>query len=73
MYKWKLDFILKSGKELTAFYENDKDGSLNVGKELLEGEDDVIIGSLNDRNKTQQIFIRRGDIASMAVSIGQNR
>ena len=70
MYKWKIDLILKSGKELTAFYENDKDGSLNVGKELLEGEDNLIIGSLNNKNKTEQIFIRRSEIASMTVSMG---
>ena len=70
MYKWKIDLILKSGKELTVFYENDQDGSLNVGKELLEGEDNLSIGCLNNKNKTAQIFIKRSEIASMTVSMG---
>ena len=70
MYKWKIEFILKSGKELTAFYENDKDGSFEVGKELLYGKDNEVIGCLNDENKTKQIFIKQSEIASMTVSIG---
>lgn len=69
MYKWKLDFILKSGKELTAFYENDKDGSFEVGKALLYGTDSGIIGCLNNENKTKHIFIKQSEIASMTVSM----
>lgn len=69
MYKWKIEFILKSGKELTAFYENDKDGSFEVGKELLNGKDNDIIGCFNDENKTKQFFIKRSEIASMIVSM----
>lgn len=69
MYKWKIEFILKSGKELTAFYENDKDSSFEVGKRLLYGNDNEIIGCLNDENKTKQIFVKRNEVASMMVSM----
>ena len=70
MYKWKIEVILKSGKELTAFYENDKDGSFEVGKALLSGNDNEIIACLNDENKTKQIFIKQREIAAMIVSMG---
>ena len=67
MYKWKLEFILKSGKEVTVYYECDKQHSNDVAAAILECRDNSFTG-FNDEVKTKNIFIKVGEIASVSIS-----
>lgn len=68
MYKWKIEIILNSGKEITVYYENKKNGLLDVGKEILEGNVKDIV-AFSDKDRMKQIFIKKEEIAYMAVSV----
>ena len=67
MYKWKIVMILKSGKEVLAYYKGDECNSVQVGDKLFAGEGNAIIG-LNNYNDTESIYILRSEIATMAIS-----
>ena len=67
MYGWKIELTLNSGKELTVYYEGYESNSLNVAKRLLEARDGDIM-AFGNKEKTKQFFVRRNEVASMAVS-----
>lgn len=68
MFKWKIEVILKSGKELTMCYEGDENSSMDIGKKLLEVDNVSSIMGLCNKEKTTQFFVKVGEIASMAIS-----
>ena len=70
MYKWKLKFILKSGKELTAYYNGTEASSFEViEKILLVGVgDNNTFNSFSNKDKTENIFVKIGEIASVSIS-----
>ena len=70
VYFWKIDIILNCGREITAIYEGEESNSLTVGKTLLEGDSNGII-TLGDSSHTSQYFIKRSEIAYMAISVKQ--
>lgn len=71
MYKWKIEFILRSGKELIAYYEGAESKSLDVAGKMLTGETNMLKG-LNSKDNTKHIFVRVGDIASASISAVSN-
>lgn len=69
MYKWKIEIILKSGKELTVYDENELVDSGKVAERFFAGRDDEVVGFAN-KDRTKNILVRRSEIASMAISVG---
>ena len=68
MYKWKIEFILKSGKELTAYYEGAENSSHAVANKILTGNKNTINGFGNEDN-TKNIFVKISEIASASISV----
>lgn len=67
MYKWKIEFILNSGKELTVYYEGTENNTMDVAKKMLAGDKNTL-NAFNNKDKTKHIFVRVGEIASASVS-----
>lgn len=67
MYRWKIEFILKSGKELTVYCECDIGNSGDVANEILHYKDNNFNG-FNNEDKTKNIFVKVGEIASVSIS-----
>lgn len=53
---------------MTCTYDGEEDNSLDVGKTLLQGGPNDII-ALGDGKRTTQYFIKKGEIACMAISV----
>ena len=68
IHKWNIDITLNCGKEMTCTYDGEEDTSLDVGKTLLQGGSNEII-ALGDGKRTTQYFIKKGEIACMAISV----
>lgn len=67
MYKWKIDIILKSGKELTVYHQGDQNNSHAVATALLTGRENTLNGFSN-KNGTENIFINISEIACASIS-----
>lgn len=67
MYKWKLEFVLKCGKELTVYYEGTENSSGAVATKMLTGNENTINGFGNE-DGTKNIFVKIGEIASASIS-----
>lgn len=67
MYKWKIEFILKSGKELTVYYAGNENNSGDVAKKMLAGSENTINGFYNE-DGTKNIFVKLGEIATASIS-----
>ena len=67
MYKWKLEFVLKSGKELVVYYEGTEHSSGAVATKMLTGNENTINGFGNE-DGTKNIFVKIGEIASASIS-----
>lgn len=69
MYKWKIEFILKSGKELTVYYKGSENTSGAVADKILTGNENALNG-FNNEDNTKNIFVKIGEIASASISVG---
>lgn len=67
MYKWKIEFILKSGKELTIYYKGYENNSTAVANKLLTGNENTINGFGNE-DGTKNIFVKIGEVAAASIS-----
>lgn len=67
MYKWKLEFVLKCGKELTVYYEGTENSSDAVAIKMLTGNENTINGFGNE-DGTKNIFVNISEIASASIS-----
>lgn len=67
MYKWKLEFILKSGKELTVYYKGYENNSTAVANKLLAGNENNMNG-FNNEDETKNVFVKIGEIAAASIS-----
>lgn len=67
MYKWKIEIILKSGKELTVYYEGTESNSYDVASKILVGDLNMMNG-FGNKNGTKNIYIRLGEIAYASIS-----
>lgn len=68
MYKWKIDIVLKSGKELTVYYKGKETNTTDVAKAVMTGNKDTMNG-FGNKDGTENIFVVVGEIASMSISI----
>lgn len=64
MYTWKIEIILKSGKELTIYYRGYENDSGKVANKMLTGN---MNGFTND-DGTKNVFVKIGEIASASIS-----
>lgn len=67
-YKWKIDIILKSGKELTVYYVSNKNNSTEVANRVIDGGAGVFNG-FNNIDKSTNILVKVGEIAAMSISL----
>lgn len=67
MYNWKLEFILKCGKELTVYYKGAETNSGDVAIKMITGNENMMNGFLNE-DGTKNIFVKIGEIASASIS-----
>ena len=67
MYRWKIEIILKSGKEITVYYRGYENESGKVANKMLTGNENTINGFIND-DGTKNIFVKIGEIASASIS-----
>ena len=66
--KWKIEVILKSGKELTMYYKGNEDSSDAVARKVLTGNDNTLNGFSNE-DDTKNVFVKLGEIASASISV----
>lgn len=68
MYRWKIELILKSGKELTVYYESKTaKNSRIVAEEIL---DNVFrYTNFNNEDDTKAILVRLDEIAAVTISV----
>lgn len=69
MYFWKFEIVLKSGKTIIGYDENDFDNSYSLATEYLKNGGNQFI-SLGNLNNTENIFVRVEDISVMTISVG---
>ena len=68
MNKWKIDIILKSGKELTVYYVGNENSSAEVANIVIGGNADTFNGFSNV-DKSTNILVKVGEIAAMSISL----
>lgn len=68
MYKWKIEIILKSGKEVTVYYRGDENNSNDVSNKVLTGPENSLNGFSNE-DRTKNVFVKLGEIAAASISI----
>lgn len=67
MYTWKIEIVLRSGKEITVYYKGDESSSLDVANKMLTGNENALNG-FSDKDHIKHIFVRIGEIASASIS-----
>lgn len=67
MYTWKIEIILKSGKELTLYYRGYENESNKVAYKMLTGNENIMNSFSND-DGTKNVFVKIGEIASASIS-----
>lgn len=67
LYKWKIEIILKSGKELVGYYKGEESDSKAVSDKFFVGNKNELIGFYNE-DETKNIVILRDEIAAMTIS-----
>jgi hypothetical protein len=70
MYLWKFEIILKSGKVVVGYDKNEYDNSCDVAQEFLGGPQNDVI-SLGNLQGTQNLLVRKNEIAAMVISAGE--
>lgn len=68
MYKWKIEIILKSGKELTVYYEGVETNSNDVANKMLVGDVYSLRGFMN-KDETKNVLVSVGEIAAASISV----
>lgn len=68
MYKWKLVFILNSGKVLEAMYKGEESYSSDVAEKVLSGDLNSFSGYAGE-DETHNLYVKTGDISALDISI----
>ena len=66
MYEWKIDIILKSGKELTVYYRGYENSSGKVAEKTLTGDLNSLNGFSN-KDRTKNILVKISEIAAASI------
>lgn len=67
MKKWKIEFILKSGKEVTVYYKGYESNSTDVANKMLTGNENTMNGFSNE-DGTKNVFVKIGEVATASIS-----
>lgn len=67
MKKWKIEFILKSGKEVTVYYKGYESNSTEVANKMLTGNENTMNGFSNE-DGTKNVFVKIGEVATASIS-----
>ena len=67
MYNWKIEIILKSGKDVTVYYKGSENNSTAVANKVLVGASNTLNGFSNEDN-TKNIFVNISEIAVASIS-----
>ena len=67
MNKWKIEFILKSGKEVTVYYKGYESNSTEVANKMLTGNENAMNGFSNE-DGTKNVFVKIGEVAAASIS-----
>ena len=67
MKKWKIEFILKSGKEVTVYYKGYESNSTDVANKMLTGNENTMNGFSNE-DDTKNVFVKIGEVATASIS-----
>lgn len=70
MYLWKIEIVLKSGKTVVGYDKNKYNSSADVAEEFMTGSQYDII-SLGNIQGTQNLLVRKSEIAAMTISVGE--
>ena len=68
MYKWKIELVFKSGKELTVYYKGYENNSNAVANKILTGNENTMNGFSNE-DETKNVFVKIGEIEYASISI----
>lgn len=69
-YKWRIDIVLKSGKEFKVAYEGNEDGSADVARNLFSNKRYSEVLSFRGTSEcNQHVFVIAGEIAAFAISV----
>lgn len=68
MYRWKIEIILNSGKELTVCYEDVEDNSDAVANKTLTGPPNNLYGFSNE-DGTKNVLVKLNEIAAASISV----
>lgn len=69
MYLWKIMLILNSGKEIHGYYESKHCNSSDTARELI-GCSDNVFNAITNKEKTEQILFKVGDVSVLSLSAG---
>lgn len=66
MYRWNVDIILKSGKQISVIYEGKEVNSGDVANKVMAGGTLSMYG-FYDHTKTHNILVLVGEIAALDI------
>ena len=67
MNAWKIEFILKSGKEVTVYYKGYESNSTEIANKMLTGNENTMNGFSNE-DGTKNVFVKIGEVATASIS-----
>lgn len=68
MYKWRIEFVLNSGKVLVGMLRGSEDNSNDVAKKILEGQPNEFIG-IAGIDETHNLLVKKGEIVAVDISV----
>jgi hypothetical protein len=68
VYLWKIEVMLKSGREIVGYDKNHFNNSIDLAKHIFSDDSSLI--SLGNNIGTKNLIIRVDEIASITISAG---
>ena len=70
MYRWRIDIILKSGKEMAVIYEGEESNSMEVASnQFFSKRPSAIADFKGTKECSQHVFVTVGEIAAFGISV----
>lgn len=66
LYLWKIEVMLKSGREIVGYDQNHFNNSIDLAKNIFSDDSSLI--SLGNKFGTKNIIIRVDEIAAITIS-----
>lgn len=68
LYFWKIEVMLKSGREIVGYDKNHFNNSIDLAKHIFSDDSSLI--SLGDKIGTKNTIIKVNEIAAITISAG---